>query len=342
MAILITGGAGYIGSHTCVEMLEAGYDIVVLDNFSNSHPEAIRRISDITGKGFAFYEADLLDEQRLNRIFEGHRIDAVIHFAGLKAVGESVQVPLEYYHTNLTSTLVLCRAMAKHGVYNLVFSSSASVYGVPECVPISEEASLGAVSPYGRTKQMIEQVLQDLASSDPRWRISILRYFNPVGAHKSGKIGESPNGTPNNLMPFITQVAVGRLPSLKVYGSDYPTKDGTGIRDYIHVVDLAQGHLKALEHLDHTNGAEFYNLGTGRGFTVLEMIRSFEKVSGIQIPYEIVGRRPGDIGICYADPTKSHISLGWFPKYGITDMCEDSWNWQVHNPQGYCERITAG
>ncbi|RJG26646.1 UDP-glucose 4-epimerase GalE [Paenibacillus thiaminolyticus] len=342
MAIMITGGAGYIGSHTCVEMLEAGYEIVVLDNFSNSHPESIRRISDITGKGFAFYEADLLDERSLNRIFEEHRIDAVIHFAGLKAVGESVQVPLEYYHTNLTSTLVLCRAMAKHGVYKLVFSSSASVYGAPECVPISEEASLGAVSPYGRTKQMIEQVLQDLASSDPRWGISILRYFNPVGAHKSGKIGESPNGTPNNLMPFITQVAVGRLPSLKVYGCDYPTKDGTGIRDYIHVVDLAQGHLRALEHLDHANGVEFYNLGTGRGFTVLEMIHSFEKVSGVQIPYEIVGRRPGDIAICYADPTKSHMSLGWFPKYGIIDMCEDSWNWQVHNPQGYCDRITAG
>ncbi|BFH17549.1 UDP-glucose 4-epimerase GalE [Paenibacillus melissococcoides] len=342
MAILITGGAGYIGSHTCVEMLEAGYEIVVLDNFSNSQPESIRRISEITGKGFAFYEADLLDEQRLNRIFEQHRIDAVIHFAGLKAVGESVHVPLEYYHTNLTSTLVLCRAMAKHGVYKLVFSSSASVYGVPECVPISEEASLGAVSPYGRTKQMIEQVLQDLASSDPRWGISILRYFNPVGAHKSGKIGESPNGMPNNLMPFITQVAVGRLPSLKVYGCDYPTKDGTGIRDYIHVVDLAQIHLKALEHLDHTNGVEFYNLGTGRGFTVLEMIHSFEKVSGIRIPYEIVGRRPGDVAICYADPTKSHMNLGWFPKYGIIDMCEDSWNWQIHNPQGYCERITAG
>lgn len=337
MAIMITGGAGYIGSHTCVEMLEAGYEIVVLDNFSNSHPEAIRRISDITGKGFAFYEADLLDEQRLNRI-----IDAVIHFAGLKAVGESVQVPLDYYHTNLTSTLVLCRAMARHGVYKLVFSSSASVYGAPDCVPISEEASLGAVSPYGRTKQMIEQVLQDLASSDPRWGISILRYFNPVGAHKSGKIGESPNGTPNNLMPFITQVAVGRLPSLKIYGSDYPTKDGTGIRDYIHVVDLAQGHLKVLEHLDHTNGVECYNLGTGQGVTVLEMIHSFEKVSGVQIPYEIVGRRPGDVAICYADPTKYLLNLGWFPKYGIIDMCEDSWNWQVHNPQGYCERITAG
>jgi UDP-glucose 4-epimerase len=337
MAILVTGGAGYIGSHTCVELLEAGYEIVIVDNFVNSQREALRRIGEITDKPFAFYELDLTDRTGLDEIFARHRIDAVIHFAGLKAVGESVQLPLTYYQTNLTSTLVLCEVMRKYGVFKLVFSSSATVYGSPERVPITEDSAIGATNPYGRTKQMIEQILQDLAASDPRWGISILRYFNPIGAHKSGRIGENPSGIPNNLMPYISQVAVGKLAELKVYGSDYPTIDGTGVRDYIHVVDLAQGHIKALERIVSHTGADVYNLGTGRGYSVLEMIAAFEQVSGRTIPYEFVERRPGDIAVCYADTEKANRVLKWKASRGIEEMCGDTWRWQSTNPDGYLE-----
>jgi len=335
MAILITGGAGYIGSHTTVELLEAGYEIVSVDNFINSHPEAIARIREITNKSFTFYELDLLDEESLNRVFSAHHIEAVIHFAGLKAVGESVQLPLKYYHTNVLSTLCLCEMMERHGVFKIVFSSSATVYGAPENVPITESAAIGATNPYGRTKQMIEEILQDLALSDPRWGISILRYFNPIGAHKSGRIGENPNGVPNNLMPYISQVAIGKLEQLNVYGSDYPTTDGTGIRDYIHVVDLAKGHIKALERIMIHTGVDVYNLGTGKGLSVLEMIHSFERVTGCRIPYALTERRPGDIAVCYADASKANRELQWSAEKEIWEMCEDTWRWQSENPGGY-------
>lgn len=335
MAILITGGAGYIGSHTTVELLEAGYEIVSVDNFINSHPEAIARIGEITNKSFTFYELDVLDSDALNNVFTTHRIDAVIHFAGLKAVGESVQLPLKYYHTNVLSTLCLCEAMERHGVFKIVFSSSATVYGAPESVPIHEDASIGATNPYGRTKQMIEEILQDLALSDPRWGISILRYFNPIGAHHSGKIGENPNGIPNNLMPYISQVAIGKLKQLNVFGSDYPTTDGTGIRDYIHVVDLAKGHIKALERIMNHVGVDVYNLGTGKGLSVLEMITSFEDVTGCRIPYALTERRPGDIAVCYADASKANRELQWSAQKDIWEMCEDTWRWQLANPSGY-------
>lgn len=337
MKILISGGAGYIGSHTCVELLNAGYEIIVVDNLSNSKVESLNRVREITGKDFTFYQADLLDKVALDSIFAENNIGSVIHFAGLKAVGESVNLPLRYYYNNITSTLGLCEVMKNYGVKKIVFSSSATVYGATETVPISEESSLGAMNPYGRTKQMIEEILRDLYLSDPEWSVALLRYFNPIGAHKCGLIGEDPNGVPNNLLPFISQVAVGKLNELKVFGNDYPTKDGTGVRDYIHVVDLALGHIKALEKVLESNGVEAYNLGTGNGYSVFEMIKTFEKISGRKIPYKIVDRRPGDIGICYANPLKAMAELGWTAQKGIEEMCEDSWRWQLNNPYGYEE-----
>ncbi|WP_054028524.1 UDP-glucose 4-epimerase GalE [Bacillus sp. FJAT-28004] len=337
MAILITGGAGYIGSHTCVELLDAGYEVVIVDNLSNSSHISLERVAEITNKTFTFYKMDLLDRNGLEGVFARHPIDAVIHFAGLKAVGESVQLPLSYYHTNITSSLILCEVMKKFGVHKLVFSSSATVYGTPEQIPIAEGSPLGATNPYGRTKLMMEQILEDLAHSNERWGISILRYFNPIGAHKSGRIGENPSGIPNNLMPYISQVAVGKLKQVNVFGSDYPTLDGTGVRDYIHVVDLALGHLRALEKIMNKSGVDIYNLGTGRGYSVLEMIAAFEKVSERSIPYAISNRRPGDIAICYADTLKANEELNWAATRGIEEMCRDSWRWQNSNPNGYEE-----
>ena len=335
MSILVTGGAGYIGSHTSVELLEAGYEIVVVDNFSNSKPESLQRIKEISGKDFKFYKVDICDHAELERIFLENDIEAVIHFAGLKAVGESVRVPLRYYHNNIIGTNVLCEIMNKFGVKKLVFSSSATVYGVPKTVPISEEFPLSAINPYGRTKLMIEEILRDLYVSDNEWSIAILRYFNPIGAHESGRIGEDPNGIPNNLMPFITQVASGKLEELQIYGDDYPTVDGTGVRDYIHVVDLANGHLKSLEKIMCGTGLETYNLGTGTGYSVLELVSAFEFITGLKIPYKIVERRPGDVAICFADPKKAQKDLGWVSKRGIEEMCRDAWRWQSNNPDGY-------
>jgi len=339
MAILITGGAGYIGSHTCVELLNAGYEIVVVDSFSNSKPESLKRVSEITGKDFKFYNVDLLDRTDLEKVFLENKIDAVIHFAGLKAVGESVKTPLRYYYNNITGTLNLCKVMQNYGVKKMVFSSSATVYGMPKRMPISEDFPLQATNPYGRTKLMIEKILRDLYVSDNSWSIALLRYFNPIGAHPSGRIGEDPNGVPNNLMPYITQVAIGKLKELKVFGNDYPTVDGTGVRDYIHVVDLAIGHLMALEKVMENTGVDAYNLGTGKGYSVLEIVSAFEKVTGIKIPYKIVDRRPGDVAICYADPTKAKKELGWVAERGIEEMCADSWRWQSNNPNGYEEEI---
>lgn len=338
MAVLVTGGAGYIGSHTCVELLNSGYEIVVVDNLSNSKPESLKRVMDITGKYFKIYSVDLLNREELEKIFLENKIEAVIHFAGLKAVGESVEIPLKYYHNNITGTLMLCEVMQKYGVKKIVFSSSATVYGMPKHVPISEDSPLNATNPYGRTKLMIEEILRDLYISDSEWSIALLRYFNPIGAHESGLIGEDPNGIPNNLMPYITQVAVGKLKELRVFGNDYPTVDGTGVRDYIHVVDLAIGHLKALEKIISTTGVDAYNLGTGRGYSVLEMVDAFEKASGQKIPYIIVERRPGDVAVCYADPSKAKEDLGWIATRGIEKMCEDSWRWQSNNPNGYDQR----
>jgi UDP-glucose 4-epimerase len=335
MAVLVTGGAGYIGSHTCIELLNAGHEIIVVDNYSNSKPESLQRVKELTGKDFAFYEVDLLDRAGLEKVFAENQIEAVIHFAGLKAVGESVSIPLHYYHNNITGTLILCEVMNRYGVKNLVFSSSATVYGMPERVPISEDFPLSATNPYGRTKLMIEEILRDLYVSDQEWSIALLRYFNPIGAHESGRIGEDPNGIPNNLMPFITQVAVGKLTQLQVFGNDYPTVDGTGVRDYIHVVDLAIGHLKALEKILPAKGVEAYNLGTGTGYSVLEIVAAFEKAADVTIPYKIVDRRPGDIAVCYADPFKAKNELGWSATRGIAEMCEDSWRWQKNNPNGY-------
>jgi UDP-glucose 4-epimerase len=339
MTILVTGGAGYIGSHTCVELLNAGYDIVVVDSFCNSKPEALKRVSEITEKEFPVYHIDLLQKDELETVFSRHSIDAVVHFAGLKAVGESVAIPLRYYHNNITGTLMLCEVMQKYGVKKMVFSSSATVYGMPERVPILEDFPLQATNPYGRTKLMIEEILRDLYVSDNEWSIALLRYFNPIGAHPSGRIGEDPNGIPNNLMPYITQVAVGKLKELRVFGNDYPTVDGTGVRDYIHVVDVAIGHVKALEKIMNTTGVEAYNLGTGRGYSVLELVSAFERVTGIKIPYKIVGRRPGDVAICYADPTKAKEELGWVATRGIEEMCDDAWRWQSNNPNGYQEEV---
>jgi UDP-glucose 4-epimerase len=335
MAILVTGGAGYIGTHTCVELLNSGYEIVVLDNLLNSKPEALKRVKELTGKDFKFYEVDLLERVKVEEVFAENNIEAVIHFAGLKAVGESVSIPLHYYHNNITGTLILCEVMNKFGVKNLVFSSSATVYGMPERMPISEEDPLSATNPYGSTKLMIEQILRDLYVSDSSWSIALLRYFNPIGAHESGRIGEDPNGIPNNLMPFITQVAVGKLEKLRVFGNEYPTVDGTGVRDYIHVVDLAKGHLKALEKVTGATGVEAYNLGTGNGYSVIEMVKAFEKASGINIPYQIVENRPGDVAVCYADSSKAKTELGWTAEKGIEEMCRDSWRWQSENPNGY-------
>jgi UDP-glucose 4-epimerase len=333
--ILVTGGAGYIGSHTCIELLGEGHDIVVIDNLANSKREVISRIRKITGRDFAFYEMDACDGQALAKVFQEHAIDAVIHFAGFKAVGESVAKPLDYYRNNIDSTLTLCETMRQAGVRKLVFSSSATVYGVPERVPITEEAPLFCTNPYGWTKFMNEQIMRDLAVADPQWSIILLRYFNPIGAHKSGLIGEDPAGIPNNLMPYIAQVAVGRLPVLHVYGDDYPTPDGTGVRDYIHVVDLALGHCKAIDHaLGHT-GVDAINLGTGRGYSVLEMVAAFEKASGKTVPRQIDPRRPGDIAVSFADPHKALAVLGWRASRGLGEMCEDTWRWQLNNPKGY-------
>ncbi len=335
MSILVTGGAGYIGSHTCVELLDAGYDIVVVDNLCNSKEESLKRVRDITGKGFSFYNVDLLNQGELDNVFKNEKIDSVIHFAGLKAVGESVSMPLRYYHNNITGTIILCDVMRKFSVKNLVFSSSATVYGDPHTVPIKESFPLSATNPYGHSKLIIEEILRDLYISDNSWNIALLRYFNPVGAHPSGRIGEDPNGIPNNLVPYIAQVAVGKLPELKVYGNDYPTPDGTGVRDYIHVLDLADGHLKALEKLYENPGVVTYNLGTGQGYSVLDMIHAFEKASGKKIPYMLTERRPGDIAACYADPSKAKLELNWIAKKGLDEMCTDSWRWQSMNPNGF-------
>ncbi len=334
MSILVTGGAGFIGSHTCVELLQNGYEIVVLDNFINSKPESLKRVKQITGRDFPFYETDLLDQQGLEKVFSENKIDAVIHFAGLKAVGESVQKPLWYYHNNLTGTLLLCQTMAKYNVKKLVFSSSATVYGNPASVPIREDFPLSTTNPYGSTKLMIENILRDLYVPDHTWSIALLRYFNPIGAHESGLIGEDPNGIPNNLMPYIAQVAAGKLEILSVFGNDYDTPDGTGVRDYIHVVDLARGHIKAVEKVLSSTGVDAYNLGTGHGYSVLDMVKAFSTVNGVQVPYKIAPRRPGDIAQCYADPAKAKALLGWEAEFGLEKMCRDAWNFMVQNPNG--------
>lgn len=335
MNILVTGGAGYIGSHTVLELLNRGNDVVVVDNLSNSKEEALRRVEDISGRSLTFYKTDLLNKNGLDDIFAEHDIDAVIHFAGYKAVGESVSKPLSYYHNNITGTLYLCEVMEKHGISNIVFSSSATVYGDPHEVPIKEDFPLQTTNPYGRTKLFIEEILRDLYTANDDWNVALLRYFNPVGAHESGRIGEDPNDIPNNLMPYISQVAVGKLEQLSVFGDDYPTHDGTGVRDYIHVVDLAIGHLKALEKLTQNPGVVTYNLGTGQGYSVLDVVKAFEKASGQEVPYQITDRRPGDIASCYADPTKAEKELGWKAERDLFDMCKDSWRWQSQNPNGY-------
>ncbi len=337
MAILVTGGAGYIGSHTCVELLESGHEVVVVDNLSNSKEASLKRVGKITGRQPKFYKADLLARDALDDVFGNNDIDAVLHFAGLKAVSESTSVPLRYYHNNITGTLNLCDLMQKHSVKKLVFSSSATVYGDPHAVPISEDFPLKPVNPYGRTKLAIEHILKDLYYSDNSWNISILRYFNPVGAHGSGMIGEDPNGIPNNLMPYISQVAIGKLDMLRVTGNDYPTPDGTGVRDYIHVTDLAKGHIKALEKFKRGPGLDIYNLGTGRGYSVFEMMDAYSRACGRPIPYEVAPRRPGDIAECYADSAKAENELQWKASLGIGEMCADSWNWQMKNPRGYEE-----
>ncbi|MCD6353429.1 MAG: UDP-glucose 4-epimerase GalE [Proteobacteria bacterium] len=335
MRILVTGGAGYIGSHTCVELLQAGHEVVVVDNLSNSKEESLKRVQELTGKKIRFHKIDLLDKESLNALFDNTSIDTVIHFAGLKAVGESVNIPLRYYHNNVTGTLVLCRVMEQHNVKNLIFSSSATVYGDPQSVPIKENFPLSPTNPYGHSKLMIETILRDIHAADKTWDITLLRYFNPVGAHPSGRIGESPQGIPNNLLPYITQVAIGKLPELFVFGNDYPTPDGTGIRDYIHVVDLARGHTRALEKPALHPSVATYNLGTGKGYSVLEMVSAFEKASGKKIPFEIVGRRSGDIAACYADASKAKEELGWITEKGVDEMCADTWSWQSKNPNGY-------
>ena len=334
MAILVTGGAGFIGSHTCVELLENGYEVVIVDNFINSKPEALNRIEQITGKDFKFYEADLLDKAAVETIFKENKIDAVIHFAGLKAVGESVAQPIRYYHNNITGTLILCQVMQEAGVKKIVFSSSATVYGSPKTVPIREDFPLHTTNPYGSTKLMIENILQDIFVADNEWSVALLRYFNPIGAHKSGLIGEDPNGIPNNLMPYIAQVAAGKLEVLSVFGDDYDTKDGTGVRDYIHVVGLAQGHIKAVEKVLGGSGVDAYNLGTGIGYSVLDMVHAFETANNVKVNYKIAPRRPGDIAVCFADPKKAKELLGWQAQFGIEDMCRDSWNFVKQNPNG--------
>lgn len=339
MSILVTGGAGYIGSHTCVELLNAGYDVVVVDNLYNAKKIALDRVEKITGKKVKFYEVDICDEAALTKVFEAEpKVTAVIHFAGYKAVGESVEKPIMYYYNNIFGTLTLLHTMRKFGVKDIVFSSSATVYGNPAQIPITEECPKGEITnPYGQTKAMIEQILQDVYVSDPEWHIMLLRYFNPIGAHKSGLIGEDPKGIPNNLMPYITQVAIGKLSKLGIFGDDYDTPDGTGVRDYIHVVDLALGHVKAIEHLHDKDGVSIYNLGTGNGYSVLDMVKAFSKASGKEIPYEIKPRRAGDIATCYADPSKAKEMLGWVATRGLDEMCQDSFRWQSNNPDGYVE-----
>ncbi len=334
MNVLVTGGTGYIGSHTVVELLQAGYQVVIVDNLSNSKVQVLERIEEICGRAPIFYQVDLRDEVGLHGVFEAHAFEAVLHFAGLKAVGESVEFPLRYYHNNLTGTLVLLQTMQAFQVKRLVFSSSCTVYGANQEMPLREDFPIAPLSPYGHTKAMIEQMLRDLIVAEPDWQVTLLRYFNPVGAHPSGLIGEDPNGIPNNLFPYITQVAVGRLPYLRVFGNDYPTPDGTGVRDYIHVVDLAIGHLRALEKLTQS-GLYIYNLGTGRGYSVLEVVQAFEKATGKAIPYQIVERRPGDVPIAYADPSLAQLELGWRAERGIEEMCVDAWRWQTKNPLGY-------
>lgn len=336
MAILVTGGAGYIGSHTCVELIQAGYEVVIVDNLSNSSEEAVKRVEKITGHTVAFYPVNLLDKVSLQQVFSKEAIDSVIHFAGLKAVGESVHKPLEYYHNNITGTLVLCEVMREYGVKKLIFSSSATVYGDPAFVPITEECPKGAITnPYGQTKGMLEQILTDLHTADSEWNIVLLRYFNPIGAHESGWIGEDPKGIPNNLVPYIAQVAIGKLECLGVFGNDYPTHDGTGVRDYIHVVDLAKGHVHALKKLTAGTGVNIYNLGTGNGYSVLDVLHAYEKACGKTLPYEIKPRREGDIATCYCDASKAERELGWKAQKSIEDMCADSWRWQRMNPDGY-------
>lgn len=337
MAILVTGGAGYIGSHTVLELLNTNEDVIVVDNLMNSKEESLKRVSELTGKNSIFHKVDLLNAEALDDVFQKNSISSVIHFAGLKAVGESVEKPLFYYNNNITGTLNLCASMLKHKVNDLVFSSSATVYGDPHTVPILENFPLQATNPYGRTKLMIEEILRDLAVANPQLNIALLRYFNPVGAHKSGRIGEDPNGIPNNLLPFISQVAVGKLEKLRVFGNDYNTKDGTGVRDYIHVVDLALGHLAALKKLKTNPGVVTYNLGTGQGYSVLEMIEAFSTACGNSIPFEIVARRPGDVAACYANPDLAQKDLDWTAKLGLTEICEDTWRWQSENPRGYEE-----
>ena len=331
MSVLVTGGTGYIGSHTVIELLEAGEDIIVVDNFSNSKPEMIEKIKEISGKDFKFYEVDLLDKDKLENVFKENKIESVIHFAGLKAVGESVQKPIEYYHNNITGTLILLELMKKYNCKKIVFSSSATVYGTPKTVPIKEDFPLSTTNPYGSTKLMIEQILRDVYIADNEFSVILLRYFNPIGAHKSGKIGENPNGIPNNLMPYINQVAIGKLQCLNVFGNDYDTIDGTGVRDYIHVVDLAKGHLKALKKAREMTGVEAYNLGTGNGYSVLQIVKAFERVNGVTVKYKIVDRRHGDIATCYADPTKAKTELGWVAEKELDEMCEDAWRFTKNN-----------
>ena len=334
--ILVAGGAGYIGSHTCVELLQAGYDVVVVDNLSNSSQESLNRVEKITGKSVKFYEADVADKEAMDKIFNENDIFGVINFAGLKAVGESVEKPLEYYQNNITGTLNMCEVMRKHDVKNIIFSSSATVYGDPETVPITEECPKGVcTNPYGWTKSMLEQILTDIQKADNEWNVILLRYFNPIGAHKSGLMGEDPNGIPNNLMPYVMKVAIGQLPQVNVFGNDYDTPDGTGVRDYIHVVDLADGHVKAIKKLEENPGLKIYNLGTGIGYSVLDVIENVSKAVGKEIPYVIAPRRAGDIAQCYADASLAKKELGWEAKNGIKEMCEDSWNWQKNNPNGY-------
>lgn len=336
MAVLVTGGAGYIGSHTCVELMNAGIDVVIVDNFYNCKKSSIDRIKALVGRDFPYYECDIRDREGLDKIFKTEKIDSVIHFAGLKAVGESVQKPLEYFDNNITGTLVLLDVMRKNGCKKIVFSSSATVYGTKNISPLTEDMEIGGVTnPYGRTKYMIECILQDLYVSDKDWSICLLRYFNPIGAHKSGTMGEAPNGIPNNLMPYITQVAIGKKDHLSVFGNDYDTPDGTCVRDYIHVVDLALGHVKAVQKVEGEKGVFIYNLGTGKGYSVLDVVNAFKKASGIDIKYEIVARRAGDLAVCYSDPSKAYKELGWKAERDIEEMCEDSWRWQKQNPNGY-------
>lgn len=336
MRILVTGGTGYIGSHTLVELYAAGHETVVVDNLSNSNPVALKRVEALVGKKIPFYQLDIRDRESLDRMMEQNHFDACIHFAGLKAVGESVEKPWEYYENNIGGTLTLLDVMRRHGCKNIIFSSSATVYGDPAMIPITEACPKGeCTNPYGKTKSMLEEIMMDMQKADKEWNVVLLRYFNPIGAHPSGTIGENPNGIPNNLMPYVTQVAVGKRPELGVFGNDYDTPDGTGVRDYIHVVDLAKGHVAALQAIERKCGCAIYNLGTGQGYSVLQLVKTFEKVNNIKIPYSIKPRRAGDIAICYSDPAKAEIELGWKAERGLEDMCRDSWNWQRNNPEGY-------